>query len=105
MNRGTILIPTQNTLPGTTLIPTWYIYPFRTALSLWGQTTQISSSLPPKRDCGPKRVNSSGTHHHTAVIPFYVAALYLTVASRVINTVGECTQHFATPRPAGIILQ
>ena len=30
--------------------------PFRTAVSLWGQTTQISRSLSPKRDCGSKRV-------------------------------------------------
>ena len=33
------------------------INPFRTAVSLWGQTTQISSSLSPKRDCGSKGVN------------------------------------------------
>ena len=26
--------------------------PFRTAVPFWGQTTQISSSLSPKRDCG-----------------------------------------------------
>ena len=32
--------------------------PFRTAVPLWGQTTQISSSLSPKRDCGSKRVKS-----------------------------------------------
>ena len=31
--------------------------PFRTAVPFWGQTTQILSSLPPKRDCGSKRVN------------------------------------------------
>ena len=34
------------------------INPFRTASSLWGQITQISSSLSPKRGCGPKRVSS-----------------------------------------------
>ena len=33
------------------------VNPFRTAVPLWGQTTQISSSLSPKRDCGSKRVN------------------------------------------------
>ena len=32
--------------------------PFRTAVPFWGQTTQILSSLPPKRDCSPKRVNA-----------------------------------------------
>ena len=26
--------------------------PFRTAVPFWGQTTQISSSFSPKRDCG-----------------------------------------------------
>ena len=31
--------------------------PFRTAVPLRGQTSQISSSLPPKQDCGPKGVN------------------------------------------------
>ena len=32
-------------------------YPFRTAVSFWGQTSQILSNLSPERDCGPKRVN------------------------------------------------
>ena len=32
--------------------------PFRTAVPLCGQNTQILSSLPRKRDCGPKRVNN-----------------------------------------------
>ena len=33
--------------------------PFRTAVPyhMWGQTTQILSSLSPKRDCGSKGVN------------------------------------------------
>ena len=34
--------------------------PFRTAVPFWGQTTQISSSLSPKRGCGSKEVNSTG---------------------------------------------
>ena len=29
---------------------------FRTAVPFWGQTSQISSSLPPKRDCGSKGI-------------------------------------------------
>ena len=33
--------------------------PFRTTVPLWGQTTQISSSLPPKRDCGSKGVKGA----------------------------------------------
>ena len=32
-----------------------FLNPFRTAVPFWGQTTQILSILPPKRDCGPKR--------------------------------------------------
>ena len=30
---------------------------FRTAVPFWGQSTQSLSSFPPKRDCGPKRVD------------------------------------------------
>ena len=33
--------------------------PFRTADPFWGQTSQISSSLSPKRDCGSKGVKSN----------------------------------------------
>ena len=29
-----------------------------TAVPFWGETVQISCSLPPKRDCSPKRVNA-----------------------------------------------
>ena len=38
--------------------------PFRTAAPFWGQPTQISSGLSPKRGCGPKRVNIG-----TAAVP------------------------------------
>ena len=55
--------------PAICLTCTWYptaaaaaaavsqflLNPFRTAVPFWGQTTQISGSLSPKRDCGPKR--------------------------------------------------
>ena len=42
--------------------------PFRAAVPFWGQTTQISSGLSPKRDSGPKRANTCRhttryTHH------------------------------------------
>ena len=33
------------------------VNPFTTAVPFWGQTAQILSSVSPKRDCGPKRVN------------------------------------------------
>ena len=32
------------------------VNPFRTVVSFWGRSTQILSSLSPKRDCSPKRV-------------------------------------------------
>ena len=32
------------------------INPFRTAVPFWGQSSQISSSFVPKRDCGSKGV-------------------------------------------------
>ena len=35
------------------------INPFRTAVPFWGQTTQTSSSLSPKRDCGSKGVKAN----------------------------------------------
>ena len=35
------------------------IHPFRTAVSFWGHSTQILSSLSPNRDCGTKRVNQT----------------------------------------------
>ena len=34
-----------------------YTLTFRTAAPFWGQTSQISSSFVPKRDCGSKGVN------------------------------------------------
>ena len=43
---------------------TWYttaVYsfnPFRTAVPIWTQTSQILNTLSPKRDCGPKRVKT-----------------------------------------------
>ena len=39
--------------------------PSKTAVPLWGQTTQIPSSLSSKRDCSPDRVNSEGMHDAT----------------------------------------
>ena len=45
--------------------PGWFRYhtalvtnPFRTAVPVWGQTSQTSSTLSPKRDCGSKRLLS-----------------------------------------------
>ena len=38
-----------------------FMNPFSTAVPLWGQTSLISSELYPKRDWGPKRVNSLRT--------------------------------------------
>ena len=38
------------------------VNPFRTAVPLWGQSTQSPSSLSPKRDCGSKRVKKCFNH-------------------------------------------
>ena len=38
------------------------INPFRTAVPFWGQFTQISSSLSPKRDWGSKGVNATDSN-------------------------------------------
>ena len=37
------------------------VIPFRIAVPVWGQATWSLSALPPKRDCGPKRVDNIGT--------------------------------------------
>ena len=36
----------------------WF-FPFRISVPFWEQITQIPSNMSPKRDCGPKRANSS----------------------------------------------
>ena len=47
-----------------------FLNPSRTAVPFWGQTIQIPSSLPPKRDCGTKRVKKKGgTSHFPRALP------------------------------------
>ena len=41
-----------------------FLTPFRTAVPFWGQTTQILSSLSPKRDCGSKGDNTININTH-----------------------------------------
>ena len=53
------------------------INPFRTAVPFWGQTTQFTSSLPPKRNCGPKRVK--GIYHQ---LPSSIPSSLYRVADR-----------------------
>ena len=36
-----------------------HLNPFRTAVPFWGQSSLISSTLPPNRDCGSKGVKSA----------------------------------------------
>ena len=53
---------------------------FRTAVPFWGQTTQISSSLPPQRDCGSKGVKvrfGRPSTHATAVKRGYAVRIDL----------------------------
>ena len=59
------------------------VNPFRTAVPFWGQTTQSSSSLSPKRDCGPKRVNS---------FLYDVCTLFLATATGVSYVTAPWTQ-------------
>ena len=46
--------------------------PFRTAVSIWGQTTQTSSSLSPKRDCGSKGVKACLGFYLVYYVPYGV---------------------------------
>ena len=48
--------PEQNKTKAHLVSYVWGFNPFKTAVEFGGQTTQISSSLYPKRDCGSKRV-------------------------------------------------
>ena len=41
----------------------------------WGQTTQIPSSLSPKRDCGSKRVNAGDPEIHRQLLPRSIQAI------------------------------
>ena len=48
-----------NVLPLAHYYQVKLLNPFRAAVPFWGQTTQFSSSLFPKRDCGSKGVKPS----------------------------------------------
>ena len=66
-----------------------YVNPFRTAIPFWGQTTLISSSLSPKRDCGSKGVKDyPGLGNRSIIYPH----------SSVGNTFtfGGCPGHLRT---------
>ena len=41
------------------------VYYFRTAAPFWGQTSQILSSMSPKRDSGSKGVKRAGSFSYT----------------------------------------
>ena len=49
------------TVPAPLVMSSWprdgWLTPFSTAVLFGGQTSQMRSSLSPKRDCGPERVN------------------------------------------------
>ena len=51
---------TRYSLPGSLhyRLCIYNVNPFRTAVPFWGQSSQISSSFVPKRDCGSKGVNT-----------------------------------------------
>ena len=47
-----------------------------TAVRFWGQTTQISSRLPPKLDCGSKGVNRAYGIHKNLYISLFLLAIF-----------------------------
>ena len=76
--------------------------PFKTAVPLWGQTNQISSSLSPKRDWSPKRVNTwyvrfdqievSNNHIYT----YHRALFTFVIKKRIVNTRTRACNWFLT---------
>ena len=68
---------TQNVIPSTSVSAA--INPFRTAVPFWGQTSQILSSLSPKRDWGSKGVkkqeNCSRLDHLVSETPLLYVIL------------------------------
>ena len=88
----TAIVPATNSVT-----PNAGVHPSRTAVSLSGQTTQISSSLSPKRDCGSKGVNINETyflcwfppHFHTYMLSgiFIDPSIYMT---RFSLPIGKC---------------
>ena len=65
MTLGRTINNEKNTYDTSTMILGRTINPFRTAVPFWGQNSQCSSSLSPKRDCGSKGVNN----YKTRMIP------------------------------------
>ena len=61
-------------------IPSSALNPFRTAVPLWGQTSQFSSTLSPKRDCGSKR-----TVVFVLELRIFLAAVICTVSNYCTN--------------------
>ena len=67
------------------------INPFRTAVPFWGQFTQISSSLSPKRDWGSKGVNATDSNARNNGIGYVIPTaipVYTWYSFRVIP-IGE----------------
>ena len=51
--------------------------PFRTAVPFWGQTTQISSSLSPKQDCGSEGVKIPLAWPSVCLHTYYMPGIYI----------------------------
>ena len=80
------------------------INPFRDAVSFWGQTTQISSSFSPKRDCGSKRGSSqldSRSQPLIAVVPTDLRTALCDTSTGRVNPLSTAVpiwgQTFLTP--------
>ena len=76
------------------------INPFRAAVPFWGQTTQNSTGVSPKRDCGSKRVKV------VAQNCTYIYNIYICIRrKKYIHLRGAVTTSVAMFAPLGHIVQ
>ena len=69
------------------MVPRSSIDPFRTAVPFWGQTSQMSSSLSPKQDCGPK-----GVKVPSPTVVIYCAG---SICATAVDQADSCWSHRA----------
>ena len=98
------------------VVGTWYQYapdPFKTAVPVYGQIIQLPSSLSPKRDCGPKRINSvllfvgllSPTNKHPRRVRQVCAVMACLICPKkkvlCLTPVALCSAGLTLPRAIG----
>ena len=62
---------------------------FRTAVPFWGQTTQSSNSLPPKRDCGSKGVKGAPKERNSYLKAKATGAMSLNYSKHITKEAGD----------------